>query len=255
MGCSPLFCCFRNYRPNCIALTAIVTNIIAVAFMIWALVDLEWGWTRKGRKALYIIAFVILCVTLALLIAVLVILNLRVGANYITCNNIGRIFCLIIVILAILAFIFLLIDEILLIVDYAKIESDLGKGRNIPSHDWAACILPGIIGLIASVIIALCANILYRIFYDNILGTFLDYQNNGPMQHVNNNSISTIPNVTQAPVAVTVNNPPIVTPPIIPNVEPVQPQIPNIIPNLNIKAPFQEPYPANFHSLTNLNQK
>lgn len=254
MGCSPFYCCFKNCKPNCIALTALITNIIAVAFMIWALVDLEWDWTRKGRKALYIIAFVILCVTLVLLLVVLLLLNLRNGPNYITCNNIGRIFCLIIIILAILAFIFLLIDEILLIVDYAKIERDLGKGRNIPSHDWAACILPGLLGLIASVIIALCGNILYRIFYDNILGSYLDYQNNAPL-HLNNNSVTTIPNVTQDPVAVTVNNPPIVTPPIIPNVEPVQPKIPDIIPNLNIKAPFQEPYPANFHSLTNLNQK
>ena len=76
-----------------------------------------------------------------------------------------------------------------------------------------------------------------------------------PLKKTNNNSVTTIPNVTQDPVAVTVNNPPIVTPPIIPNVEPVQPKIPDIIPNLNIKAPFQEPYPANFHSLTNLNQK
>ena len=95
--------------------------------MIWALADLEWLITRKGRKALYIIAFVILCVTLVLLIVTLILLNLREGSsNYITCNSIGRIFCLIIAILAILAFIFLLIDEILLIVDYAKIEKDLG---------------------------------------------------------------------------------------------------------------------------------
>ena len=255
MGCSPLFCCFKNNRPNCIAITGLIANIIAVAFMIWALVDIEWVLTRRGRKALYIIAFVILCVTLVLLLVVLILLNLRAGPNYITCNNIGRIFCLIIIILAILAFIFLLVDEILIIIDYAKIERNLGKGRNIPIHDWVACILPGILGLIASVIIALCANILYRIFYDNILGTYMDYQNNGPMQHVNNNSVSTIPNVTQDPVAVTVNNPPIVTPPIIPNVGPVQPKIPDIVPNLYTKAPFQAPYPSNFNSLTNLNQK
>jgi len=255
MGCSPLYCCFKKYQPNCIALTALIFNIIAVAFMIWGLADLEWSLIiRKGRKALYIIAFVILCVTLVLLIIVLILLNLRVGSNYITCNNIGRILCLIIAILAILSFIFLIIDEILLIVDYAKWERDYGPGRVIPSHDWAACILPGLLGIIASVIIALCANILYRIFYDNILGTFLDYQNNAPV-HVNNNSVSTIPNVTQDPVAVTVNNPPIIAPPIIPNVEPVQPKLPEIIPNLNIKAPFQEPFPVNFHSLTNLNQK
>ena len=250
MGCTPLFCCFRSCRPNCIAFTALVANIIAVAFMIWALVDLAW--MRKARKPLYIIAFVILCVTLVLLIVVLILLNLRVGNNYVTYNNIGRIFSLIIIILAILAFIFLLVAEILLLYDYVDLEKALGKGRQIPSHDWAACILPGILGLIASIIIALCANVLYRIFYDNILGSYLDYQNNSPV-HINNNSMSTLPNVSQNPVAVTINNPQIVTPPIIPNVQPVQPAIPAVVPN--IKAPFQEPYPANFHSLTNLNMK
>ncbi len=252
MGCSPFYCCFKNFRPNCIALTALIANIIAVAFMIWALADLEWSWIiRKGRKALYIIAFVLLCLTLILLIVTFILLNIRKGDNYIALNNTGKIFCLIIAILAILAFIFLFIDEILLIVDYAKMERDLGKGRQIPNHDWTACILPGLLGLIASVIIALCANILWTIFHENILGSLFEFQHNSPM-NINQNSMTTIPNVTQEPAVVTVNNPPTLPPPVIPNVEPVQPKLNDIVPNINIKAPFQEPYPANFQSLTNL---
>lgn len=252
MGCSLFYCCFKNFRPNCIAITALIANIIAVSFMIWALADLEWSlFIRKGRKALYIIAFVLLCLTLLLLIAAFILLNIRKGGNYVTLNNVGKIFCLIIAILAILAFILLLIDEILLIVDYDKIERNAGNGRQIPSHDWAACILPGLLGLIASVVITLCANILCTIFNSNILGSLFEFQNNGAM-NVNQNSITSIPNLTQDPVAVTVNNPPIIPPPIIPNVEPVQPKLENIVPNISIKAPFQEPYPANFQSLTNL---
>ena len=137
MGCSPFYCCFKNYRPNCIALTALVANIIAVAFMIWGLVDLEWDLTRRGRKALYIIAFVILCVTLVLMFVVLLLLNLRSGPNYITCNNIGRIFCLIIIILAILIFssiyvvFFVLYMASTHTIKFKKIsKSDYKEGRN-----------------------------------------------------------------------------------------------------------------------------
>ena len=249
MGCTPLFCCFKNFRPSCIALTALITNIVAVCFMIWALADLAWK--NNSRKALYIIAFILLCLTLAFLIVVFILLNLRKGDNYISINNIGKIFCLIIALLAILAFIFLIIVEIMLIVDYADIEKDAGPGRQIPSHDWAACILPGILGLIASVVVALCANILYTVFNENILGSIFENQNNSPMNVVQNSMVSN-PNVTQEPVVVTVNNPPTLPPPIIPNVEPEKPKVQDILPNLNVKAPFQEPYPANFQSLTNL---
>ncbi len=249
MGCISLYCCFKNFRPNCIAFTAIISNFIAVAFMIWALADLMW--LRKARKALYIIAFVALCITLILLIIALILLNIRKGNNYISLNNAGKTICLIIILLAILAFIFLLIDEILLIYDYADLEKDLGPGRQIPRHDWAACILPGLLGLIASVIISLCCNILFTIFNENILDSLFEFQNNHHV-NVNQNSITSIPNITQDPVAVTVNNPPTLPPPVIPNVEPVQPKLQNIVPNTSIKAPFQEPYPANFQSLTNL---
>ena len=105
----------------------------------------------------------------------------------------------------ILALIFLLIAEILILKDYNDFEDILGPGRNIPSHDQAAAILPGILGLIASVIVSLCANVLYKIFNDNILTSFDIYQNNNPM-NINQNSMTTIPNVQNPVVVVSGNN-------------------------------------------------
>lgn len=90
----------------------------------------------------------------------------------------------------------------------------MGPGRNIPRHDWAAAILPGILGLISSVIVALCANILYKMFNDNILTSFDIYQNNNPM-NINQNSITTIPNV-QNPVAIVSGNNSGIAPPVTP---------------------------------------
>ena len=203
MGCLSLFCCFKSMRPNVIALIAIISNLIAVAFLIWGLADLIWY--RKGRKALYIISFVLLCLTLILLVIIIVFLNLRIGPNFMTIYKVGKIICLLIIGLCILAFIFLLISEILILIDYNDIEDLLGPGRNISSHDWAAAILPGILGLIASVIVSLCANVLYKIFNDNILTSFDIYQNNNPM-NINQNSMTTIPNVQNPVVVVSGNN-------------------------------------------------
>ena len=209
MGCLSLFCCFKSMRPNVIAVIAIISNLIAVAFLIWGLADLFWF--RKGRKALYIISFVLLCLTLILLAIILVFLNLRNGPNFMTINKVGKIICLLIIGLCILAFIFLLIDEILILIDYNDFEDSLGPGRNIPSHDWAAAILPGILGLIASVFVSLCANVLYKIFNDNILTSFDVYQNNNPM-NINQNSMTTIPNVQNPVVVVSGNNSGIIPP-------------------------------------------
>ena len=203
MGCLSLFCCFKSMRPNVITLIAIISNLIAVAFLIWGLADLLWY--RKGRKALYIISFVLLCLTLILLVIIIVFLNLRIGPNFMTIYKVGKIICLLIIGLCILAFIFLLISEILILIDYNDIEDLLGPGRNISSHDWAAAILPGILGLIASVIVSLCANVLYKIFNDNILTSFDIYQNNNPM-NINQNSMTTIPNVQNPVVVVSGNN-------------------------------------------------
>lgn len=214
MGCLPLFCCFKNMRPNTIALIGIISNLIAVIFLIWGLADLDWPYFRKGRKALYIISFVFLCLTLALLIVVIIFANLRNGPNFMTFNNIGKILCLIIIGLSILAFIFLLIAEILILVDYSDIEKAWPIGRFFPSHDWAAAILPGILGLIASIIVPLCANVLYKMFNDNILTSFDVYQNNNPM-NINQNSMATIPNVQNPVVVVSGNNSGMI-PPITP---------------------------------------
>ena len=203
-------------RPNVIALIAIISNLIAVAFLIWGLADLLWY--RKGRKALYIISFVLLCLTLILLVIIIVFLNLRIGPNFMTIYKVGKIICLLIIGLCILAFIFLLISEILILIDYNDIEDLLGPGRNISSHDWAAAILPGILGLIASVIVSLCANVLYKIFNDNILTSFDIYQNNNPM-NINQNSMTTFPNIHNPVVVVSGNNSEMI-PPINPYNQP-----------------------------------
>ena len=219
MGCLVFFCCFKNMNPNTIASTAIITNLMAVAFLIWGIIDIQWNWLKKARKTLYIISFSFLCLTLILMIFIIVFLNLRIGPNFMILNKLGNLICLIIIGSCILSFIFLLIAEILILIDFNDFENILGPGRNISSHEWTTVILPGLLGLIATVIISLCANVLYKIFNDNILTSFDIYQNNSPM-NINQNSMTTIPNV-QNPVVVVSGDNSGVIPPNYPYNQPV----------------------------------
>ena len=206
MGMAPLFCCFRSQQPNCMALTGLAASIVAFAFMIWGLADLWFD--RKGVEAIYIIAFILVCISLVAFIIIFIFLNLRKTESYRTINNIGRIFCLVILIMCFVAFIFLLVAFIILIVDYADVEKEI-PGQFFPSHEWAAVFVPSILGLICLVIMALAANILYKVFYDNVMATPYPV-------HVTQNSMTTTPNPPQPVIFPVTNGPAYPTPNNVP---------------------------------------
>ena len=206
MGIAPLFCCFRSQQPNCMALTGLAASIVVFAFMIWGLADLWFD--RKGVEAIYIIAFILVCISLVAFIIIFIFLNLRKTESYRTINNVGRIFCLVILIMCFVAFIFLLVAFIILIVDYADVEKEI-PGQFFPSHEWAAVFVPSILGLICLVIMALAANILYKVFYDNIMATPYPV-------HITQNSMTTTPNPPQPVIFPVTNGPAYPTPNNVP---------------------------------------
>ena len=206
MGIAPLFCCFRSQQPNCMALTGLAASIVAFAFMIWGLADLWFD--RKGVEAIYIIAFILVCISLVAFIIIFIFLNLRKTESYRTINNVGRIFCLVILIMCFIAFIFLLVAFIILIVDYADVEKEI-PGQFFPSHEWAAVFVPSILGLICLIIMALAANILYKVFYDNVMATPYPV-------HITQNSMTTTPNPPQPVIFPVTNGPAYPTPNNVP---------------------------------------
>ena len=219
MGISPLFCCFNNKQPKCLAGTGIVASFLAFVFLIWGVADL--GFKRTGVEAIYIIAFIFVILILLAYIALLIFLIMKKSGSYKKIMNLGRIICLAILVLTCIAFIFLLIAWIILLVDYSKLDSLLKDIRNgevdedededpedyewvkhvsittdfkIAGHEWGAVVVPGIIGLIALILNGLIANYLYKVFMDNY--------NSAPEFPVNNignqNTVGvTVPNVNQ----------------------------------------------------------
>ena len=106
------------------------------------------------------------------------------------------------------AFIFLLVAFIILIVDYADVEKEI-PGQFFPSHEWAAVFVPSILGLICLVIMALAANILYKVFYDNVMATPYPV-------HITQNSMTTTPNPPQPVIFPVTNGPAYPTPNNVP---------------------------------------
>ena len=189
MGMEALFCCFRGLGPKISAITGLGASVLSFAFLIWGLADL-W-FKRKGVNALYIITFVL--VILALVgFALLFVFLMRTGPRAI--NNLGRTICLVIIMICVLAFIFMLISWIILIVYYA--DSD----KTIDSHEWAAVFVPSLITLIVLPLMALVANYLYK--------EFTDRMNLNPTPYpVTQNTIPTIPNISQPEINLNINGP------------------------------------------------
>ena len=194
MGMEALFCCFRGLGPKISAITGLGASVLSFAFLIWGVVDL-W-FKKKGVEVIYIITFVL--VILALVgFALLFVFLMMTGQRAI--NNLGRIICLVIIMICVLAFIFMLISWIMLIVYYADLRKDLkdiGSDETIPSHDWAAVFVPSLITLIVLPLMALVANYLYKEFTDRMTP-----------YPVTQNTIPTIPNISQPEINLNINGP------------------------------------------------
>lgn len=198
MGMEALFCCFRSLGPKATALTGLGASILSFAFLIWGVADL-W-FKKKGVEVIYIITFVLVILALVGFALLFIFLIMR-GSR--TINNLGRVLCLVIIIICVLAFIFMVIAWIILIVNYADLRKDLkdmNSDESIPSSEWAAVFVPSLITLIALPLMALAANYLYK--------EFTDRMNLNPTPYpVTQNTIPTIPNITQPEINLNVNGP------------------------------------------------
>ena len=228
MGVAPLFLCFQNQQPNCMVFTGLGASILSFAFLIWGVADLEYK--RKGVQAIYIISFILVILIMLAFIALFIFLNLRRTQAFRTIMSLGRIICLVIICMCAVAFIFMLVAFIILIVDYAKFHSFLNSddpdeniddyvwatdlsfnvdeedgSLSIKPHEWAAIFVPSIITLICLVVMALVANILYKVFYENMNPTTTAV-------NVTDATIPTVPNVPQPGVFPNNNGP---VPPVV----------------------------------------
>ena len=156
MGVASLFCCFRDQKPNCLAITGLVANVVSIIFLLWGiLVNI---WPSKGVEVMYNLAFTLLCLTLVGFIVIIIFLNINGASRMI--YNIGKIICLVIIGAGALAFIFYLVDFIILCKDYAD--------NSVEAKYWAVLIIPCLLAFAVIIVMALIANRLVKEFSDRM---------------------------------------------------------------------------------------
>ena len=225
MGVSPLMCCLSSQQPKCLSATGLAAGILAFAFFIWGIADLEFK--RRGVMVIYIMTFTFFIFLMLGFVILFILSNLQNSHTYKAMMNVGRYICLLILVLTVIAFIFLLIAWIILLVDYSKLKSylkdrkgkydkikdqdyfwaypldDIDTEGKIVGHEWGAVIVPGIIGLLALIVMALVANALYKMFFD----TYTSGTQYPVTTGYNPNSASPLPNITQPGLFPNTNGP------------------------------------------------
>ena len=229
MGVSPLFLCFNGQPPKCLTITGLGATFVAFAFLIWGVADLEYK--RRGVEVIYIMTFTFFIFIILGFLILFLLASLKISESYRPMMNVGRLLCLGLLILCGIAFIFLLVTWIILLVDYFKLRSFLKKFRNhekftdddildnawgyyldnveleakIAGHEWGAVFAPSILGLLVLILDMLILNALYKMF--------MDTYNTRPQFPVvtvsNQNTITPLPNMTQPELFPNNNNGPV----------------------------------------------
>ena len=161
--CCDCCCCCEKEKE--ITISGIVINAIVVIFLIWGVADMVWF--KKAEKGLYITGFVFLILTLLGFIGILVLIILRKSDNERLLNQISKYISITIVVLVTISLIFLIIGELIILIDYGKIERDLNDyDFHLATRLWVAAIVPGFISIILISVLICCASRLCKIFYD-----------------------------------------------------------------------------------------
>ena len=50
IACVCCYCCLMTLKPRCIEVMALISNLVAIGFLIWGLVEIPWSDIRKGGK-------------------------------------------------------------------------------------------------------------------------------------------------------------------------------------------------------------
>ena len=103
MGCSPLFCCFKNQSPICIAIIGLIASIISMGMFIVIIVLLYFN--NNAIKIFYIICFGFICHIMIRFIFLIVLLCLKNNSYSI----IGKIICIVTIGLGVLGFVIFLV--------------------------------------------------------------------------------------------------------------------------------------------------
>ena len=195
--CIGCYCCLFTIKPLYIEWMAFIANLIEIGFLIWGIVDIPFGDLNTGGKVCFYITCGLILLTFILLIILIV---LRCGKKINTTrNSTAQCLCISILIFDVLAFIMVIISEIVILHKMWDLDEDnyywsrrerryYGNGY-FSDTEWAAAIIStsaAELGILAH---------FYCISFDMKLIHFkTDLSYNEYMDVNNNNSVGIISN-------------------------------------------------------------
>ena len=168
-GCECCLCCFKTSSPLCISITALVLQVIAFIFVIWGAADFLF--VRNYQRALFWIGFVLSILSFIGIIVIFILVLVRKETNSSQINTVGKIICIVIMVLFPLTCLCFLVTTISTIVDYARFEDSFKGYGEIPGRYWASAIVPTVWYIILTAILSKCIKALYIIFNEDIFDT------------------------------------------------------------------------------------
>lgn len=184
IACICCYCCLTGLKPRIIEFLALLCNLVEIGFLIWGIIDIPWDDISTGGKIMYYITCGAIVVTFLLL---LLLMCLRCGNTINTTkNDLGKCLCITMVVFDILAFILIIIAEIIIIYnmddkddDYNYNNGYYGRGRRrhtkYSDTEWAATILSMSAAELALVCHCYCANFLLKLISAKTDLSYLKY--------------------------------------------------------------------------------
>ena len=122
IACICCYCCLTGLKPRIIEFLALLCNLVEIGFLIWGIIDIPWDDISTGGKIMYYITCGAIVVTFLLL---LLLMCLRCGNTINTTkNDLGKCLCITMVVFDILAFILIIIAEIIIIYNMDDKDDD-----------------------------------------------------------------------------------------------------------------------------------
>jgi uncharacterized BrkB/YihY/UPF0761 family membrane protein len=175
-------------KPKIIAIILTIASAISFFFLIWTVDDVRNQ--LSSRKALIIMGFVFVLLTFLAIIAILILIMLKNKNNFQDIDKVGKILCIVSLIILLLGVLFYFIGSCILLKDYGKYSA--------PGKYWAGVIVPLLFLIASTVIIIFCINALYYIFSKNIDSDtdIEEYERNPKKQNSQERNV-TVQNIAQ----------------------------------------------------------
>jgi hypothetical protein len=208
IACICCYCCLTTLKPKTIEIIALLCNIVSIGFLIWGVVDIPWNDISTAGKIFFFITCGCVVVTLIFLLGLMCI---RCSGKINTSkNSSAKCLCITMIVFDILAFILIIISEIIIFYnmddkDYDYYYDDYNYRRRrtkYSNREWAASVISISAAEIAIICHSYCANFLLKLISAKTDTSYLDYME----QKEDNNIVSRTINVMNQPTNNVRNN-------------------------------------------------